>query len=212
MSTRAIIFDYGNVLDIPMEWQAWLDQREKIAARLGLTGDALWSVFYRGDEWQKVKRGQITVEEYYDTLLRPLGFSDAAAQIAFVDEIFAGRDKIHPEMVKLLHELRPLYKLALLSNIHLVDMDIFLEQERGLAGIFDVIVSSAKVGMAKPDREIYELTLDRLGVVPGEALFIDDMVRNTSVAEALGIPCIVFESPTQLRRELASRGIFPKKD
>jgi HAD superfamily hydrolase (TIGR01509 family) len=76
--------------------------------------------------------------------------------------------------------------------------------------MFDVVVPSAKVGLAKPEPEIYQLTLDLLGLKPDETLFIDDLPRNTTAAEALGIPSIVFESPTQLRRELVARGILPQ--
>jgi hypothetical protein len=39
-------------------------------------------------------------------------------------------------------------------------------------------------------------------------LFIDDLARNTTVAESLGLPCILFESPGQLRRALAARGLI----
>jgi FMN phosphatase YigB (HAD superfamily) len=63
--------------------------------------------------------------------------------------------------------------------------------------------------MAKPEPEIYQLALKLLGIAPEEALFIDDLPRNTIAAEALGIPSIVFESPAQLRRELQARGILP---
>jgi hypothetical protein len=47
---------------------------------------------------------------------------------------------------------------------------------------FDLYVNSAEVGLAKPDPAIYQLTLDRLGVRPEEAIFIDDHVRNTDAA------------------------------
>jgi len=41
--------------------------------------------------------------------------------------------------------------------------------------IFDVVVDSAFVGARKPDPEIYELTLARLGVAAPGALLIDDI-------------------------------------
>jgi HAD superfamily hydrolase (TIGR01509 family) len=111
-------------------------------------------------------------------------------------------------MLALLHDLKPRYRLALLSNAWQVEMEQWLEENHKLGSMFEVVVSSAAVRMAKPDQPIYELTLERLGLTPGEALFIDDLARNTVVAEAMGLPCVVFESPAQLRHALTVRGLL----
>jgi putative hydrolase of the HAD superfamily len=205
---RAIIFDYGNVLDIPDDWETWLAHREAMAARYGLTGKELSARIFQSEAWQQVKRGHIPFEAYLDAIFRPLGLTDPAAQAACLDEFFDGRLRIHPEMRALLHELKPRYRLSVLSNAYQLDMADWLVKERGLAGIFEDVVSSAAVGLAKPEPEIYQLALARLGLRPDEALFIDDMTRNTAVAESLGLSCIVFESPEQLRRALAARGLI----
>jgi epoxide hydrolase-like predicted phosphatase len=209
MTTRALIFDYGNVLDIVDDMQPWLTKRDSLAASLGMSGQELWDYLYYTEPWQKLKRGQMSNDEYWDTLLRPLGVSDRDAQMTFAQKLVEGRDKVHPEMVRLLRELKPHYRLALLSNTHLLDMDVWIVDVQGLKDVFDVVVSSAAVGLAKPEPAIYQLALESLSVAPDETLFIDDQARNTKAAEELGIPSIVFESPGQLRRELESRGILP---
>jgi HAD superfamily hydrolase (TIGR01509 family) len=79
----------------------------------------------------------------------------------------------------------------------------------GLAETFEVAISSAAVRLAKPDPAIYHLVLQKLDVRPAEALLIDDLTRNTHAAESIGLPCIVFQSPEQLRQALAWRGILP---
>jgi HAD superfamily hydrolase (TIGR01509 family) len=71
------------------------------------------------------------------------------------------------------------------------------------------VISSAEIGLAKPDPAIYRLALERLRVQAGEAIFVDDLARNTEAAESIGLPSLVFESPEQLRRELTERGILP---
>jgi putative hydrolase of the HAD superfamily len=208
---QAIIFDYGNVLDIPDDWTAWLAARDTLAAEHGLSGQALWEKLFKDEPWQQVKRGKISEQEYWNTVLQPLNYADEAAQRQFASRFFVGRERVHPEMLALLRELRLHYRLAILSNTHIYEMERWLVEQRGLAGLFELVISSAQVGMAKPDAEIYQLTLERLGLQPHEALFIDDLVRNTSVAESIGLPCIVFQSPAQLRRELEARGIIPIK-
>jgi putative hydrolase of the HAD superfamily len=57
----------------------------------------------------------------------------------------------------------------------------------GLAELFDEVVLSCEVGCAKPDPRIYRLTLERLGVAPGDALFVDDMADNVEAAESIGM-------------------------
>ncbi len=63
--------------------------------------------------------------------------------------------------------------------------------------IFHVVVDSAFVAVRKPDPAIYELTLERLGVMPGEALFIDDVEINCSAARELGLRTVRFEGTEQ---------------
>jgi epoxide hydrolase-like predicted phosphatase len=208
MTIRALIFDYGDVLDTLDDIKPWLDRRDQLAAQFDLTGDAMWQQFYTAEPWQLVKKGRITNAEFWNRTLSPFGIIDPQAQAAFVAQLFEGRERVHSEMADLLRELKPRYKLAILSNTYEPAMDTWLAEAQGLPDIFDVVVSSANVGMAKPEPEIYQLTLDRLGVAPHEALFIDDKTRNTTAAEALGIASILFESPAQLRRELTARGIL----
>ncbi len=210
MTTKAIIFDYGNVLDVVEDLRPWHDQRDQLAAPFGLNGEQLWNLLYYTDPWQQVKRGQITREAFWDAILRPLGLPDPAAQKEFMIRLMSGHDKVNPAMTDLLRELKPHYRLALLSNTDLSDMETWIADIQGLTDMFDVVVPSAKVGLAKPEPEIYQLTLELLGLKPDETLFVDDLPRNTTAAEALGIPAIVFESPAQLRCELAARGILPQ--
>lgn len=205
---RAIIFDFGNVLDYDDQQADWLKRRDALAATLNISGSDLWNAIYGSDAWRDVKHGLITYPEFWDRVLKPLGIEDRAEQDRFVVRLFEGHDQVHPAMAALLRELKPRYKLALLSNTHEREMDVWIATTHGLKDLFDVVVSSARVGLAKPEPAIYQLTLQQLDVAPSEALFIDDQLRNTAAAEALGIPSIVFESPAQLRQELYKRGIL----
>ncbi|MEB3372000.1 HAD-IA family hydrolase [Saccharopolyspora sp. S2-29] len=59
--------------------------------------------------------------------------------------------------------------------------------EPGLVDEFDAVVLSGVVGFAKPDAEIYRLTARRLGLDPGECVFVDDLRRNVDGAVAAGM-------------------------
>lgn len=207
-TTKVIIFDFGNVLDIPDDWDAWLAQREAIVAPFGISGEALWHALYNSEAWQQVKVGAISYEMYLEQALAPLNLPDHVARQALIARLFAGRDRIHPEMMAILQALRAHYRLALLSNAYQTDVTAWMAQV-GLTEMFEVAISSAVVRLAKPDPAIYHLILQQLDVRPAEALLIDDLTRNTQVAESIGLPCIVFKSPEQLRQALAWRGILP---
>jgi HAD superfamily hydrolase (TIGR01509 family) len=70
--------------------------------------------------------------------------------------------------------------------------------------IFELVVDSGFVGMRKPDREIYELTLDRLGdgVAPGDCLFIDDLEINVDAAREVGMSAVHFVDNEQAIPEI----------
>jgi len=56
----------------------------------------------------------------------------------------------------------------------------------------------------KPDARIFEILLDRFRIPAREAVFIDDNPDNAAAASRLGIHGIHFQSPEQLRQELAA--------
>ena len=69
--------------------------------------------------------------------------------------------------------------------------------------IFEVVVDSGFVGCRKPEREIYELTLERLGGVPAEqCLFIDDVDVNCEAARELGMPAVHYQHNEQAIPEI----------
>jgi 2-haloacid dehalogenase len=73
---------------------------------------------------------------------------------------------------------------------------------------FDGIVISGREGVIKPDPRIFRILFERYGVTPESAVFIDDVARNAEAAAALGLYGIHFQSPEQLRRELAAAAIL----
>ncbi len=56
-----------------------------------------------------------------------------------------------------------------------------------LADKVDVVILSFEVGMCKPDARIYRLALDRLGIEPRRAVFVDDKADYCAGANAAGL-------------------------
>jgi 2-haloacid dehalogenase len=72
---------------------------------------------------------------------------------------------------------------------------------------FDGAVISGIEGVAKPDRQIFEILLDRHDLDPGRTAFIDDSPGNVTAARDLGIEALRFVSPEDLRRDLRDLGL-----
>lgn len=185
-SIRAVIFDWGGVLS-PLNF---LERTPYWEARLGLSPGTLDRALW-GPEWKLLEMGAISQEAYDNHVMNALGLPDREAVRQFYREYYSD-DGLHPGVVAAIRSLRGRYRVALLTNAFPGHADS-LRQRHGFdpRTEFDLYVNSAEVGLAKPDPAIYQLTLDRLGVRPEEAIFIDDHVRNTDAAHLLGIHTIV---------------------
>ena len=73
---------------------------------------------------------------------------------------------------------------------------------------FNGIVVSGLEKLAKPDPRIFRVLLERHGIDPARAVFIDDSAPNAAAATALGMHGIRFTGPDQLRRELTALGLL----
>jgi HAD superfamily hydrolase (TIGR01509 family) len=205
---KAILFDYGNVIEGPLDEEGFDADLASLAQEHGFeSGRDLWHHFYICDAWEQAKRGRMERDAYWTDRLTVLGIITAQAQEQFKRRMHRHRG-LRPEMRDLLIELKKCYRLAVVSNTSRRDLGVYLAEHRGLVDLFEVVVSSAEAGIAKPEPAIYQFALDLLEIQPQEALFVDDLERNTIAAEALGIPSIIFTTAEALRNELRRRSLI----
>lgn len=107
------------------------------------------------------------------------------------------------ETVELLREIKETgeYRLLALTNWSNETFPVALDRYEFLHW-FEGIVVSGDEKTRKPFADIYEILLDRYGVAPEEAVFIDDNLANVEGAEAVGINGIQFQSAESLRETL----------
>ncbi len=96
-------------------------------------------------------------------------------------------------------------KTALLSNTEAAAMQYFYQLSA--FGGFDVLVFSCAEGTRKPEKKIYELTIQRLGSRPGQSVFIDDKPEYINGAKEAGLNTILFENINQLKNALVEIGV-----
>lgn len=96
------------------------------------------------------------------------------------------------QTVELVKELKGEYSLGMLTN---APSRYSLDQRfkpGELDELFDVVVVSGEVGWDKPAPEIYTMAAEKLGVLPEECMFIDDVPSFTEAAEAIGMHTVTY--------------------
>ncbi|MEU4327659.1 HAD family hydrolase [Nonomuraea dietziae] len=143
--------------------------------------------------------GQITEAQWVESVALALGGDERARQaVAEFAEVSFWVDE---EVRALLAKAQERVPLVLLTNA----MDTLEEHldRLGLTYFADAVVSSARVGLAKPDPRIYELAAQVAGVAPSRCLFVDDRLENVEAARALGMIGVHFTEAGDLARALS---------
>ena len=113
------------------------------------------------------------------------------------------------ETVSLFDELRTRGPVYALTNWSAETWPIAVARFPFLTQFTGVLVSGEE-GLAKPDPRIYELLLEKFGLVREAIVFVDDNLRNVEAARALGIDAIHHTDATALRPALVARGLLPE--
>ncbi|CUS14065.1 unnamed protein product [Tuber aestivum] len=208
MVIKACIFDIGGVCIVsPLHAIGAYETENSIPS--GYVSHAIVASSPSGS-WDKLERGEIPMDsafytgftsdltnpETWSSFLRSRNLPEATAtpppridgEVLFWQMMTESRVP-NPPVIAAIRRLRATgrYKLAALTNDYRFPRDHPFADNSGLRGLFDVFVSSSECGMRKPERGIYRLVLERLGVAPGEAVFLDDLGLNLKVARELGI-------------------------
>jgi HAD superfamily hydrolase (TIGR01509 family) len=181
---KAVVFDFFGVIRGDA-YEAWLDGR-------GLKRKGTFL-----DTVRALDQGFISLEDFLDALSSETGEEPDV----ILKEINRGAT-INEHVIGLIQELRGTYDIGLLTNASAAFIAPLLA-DHDLTALFDHVVVSGEVGYAKPDAEIFEVALERMGVVASEVVFIDDNQDNVDAAVALGITGLLFSGVTQLRQDLA---------
>jgi putative hydrolase of the HAD superfamily len=190
MTIQAVVFDIGGVLEITPR-TAWV---EKWEARLHLQPGELDERLM--DVWRVGSLGTISEEDVEQRIGEILGMDQVhvGALMADLWEEYLG--ELNVELAVYFASLRPRYRTALLSNSFAGARS--KEQERyHFADICDLLIYSHEEGVAKPERRIFALTCERLGVQPAEIVFLDDVEANVAAARACGLQAILFRETSE---------------
>lgn len=216
---RAVFFDVGNTLlyadpavsEVCRQVLAeagHIRDLSSIDAYMPLV-DAYYEERYAEDDafWTDEARTSSVWVGMYSLLCRELGIEDEAVEIArrVYDEFgkpdrWAAYADVRPAFERL--KARGL-RLGIISNWD--SRLVGLLGGLGLGEMLDDIVSSADVGLHKPDPRIFELACTRLGVSPGEAAHIGDhQYADVLGASAVGMRAVLIDRHGVVDGDLAA--------
>ncbi len=194
---KLIIFDVGGVIDT-------FDERKYvkyISRKLGVNAGRFQASLL--PMLDRLEVGRMTLKDMLHKMSKEFRVSESSLEW---DAAFPALNSVNKDVVALMGRLSSRYTIAILTNVsrsrHQMKMREYLEKVRCKR-----IFASCYFGIAKPDSRIYRLVLKRMGFSPQEALFIDNMGRNTKGARAVGIDAIRFTGYKALVGQLSKRGI-----
>ena len=204
IETKAIVFDYGNVLCLPQPRAAVEAMAEMFAVPTARFEEVYWPYRLPYD------LARLDAVAYWRTVARDLGRPLTERDIPRLIELdVQSWTHLDACMMEWARRLRAAgVRIAVLSNMPL-DLRQWIAREGAWLAGFDFATFSCDLGIAKPDEAIYRHCLSGLGVAPGETLFFDDRQRNVEGARSLGIHAFHFTTPQETLAALDGRFRLP---
>ena len=181
-----LIFDLGGVL-INLD----INQCILNFKQLGLNNfEKYLNNFAQSGFFMQLEKGQISANQFRSEIrnLTTKTLTDAQIDEAWCSFLL----DIPDDKLNMLIDLRKKFRVLLLSNTNIIHFPnteriIFNNNGRKLSDYFDRCYLSYEIKMAKPDIAIFENILTTENVQPSACLFFDDGLKNTLVAQKLGI-------------------------
>ncbi|HEU4980410.1 MAG TPA: HAD family phosphatase [Solirubrobacterales bacterium] len=204
-SLTTVISDFGGVLTTPLV-QSFAAVQDETGIPFEELGKAMARI--ARDEGRhplfELETGNLSESEFLDRVSDALEPSlGHRPELHRFKEIYF--EALHPNepMIELMREVKSSgRRMALLTN-NVREWEPFWRSILPVDEIFELVVDSGFVGCRKPDREIYDLTLERLGGAdPTECLFIDDTDVNCEAAAELGMTAVHYRHNDQAIAEV----------
>jgi len=191
---KGLLVDFGGVLTTNV-----FDSFRQFCEREGLDPETVKRLFREDPralgELRKLEKGEVTEEEFAERFGPIVGVEETDG---LVDRLFAG---MQPDeaMIEAVRKARSGgVRTGLISNSWghgRYDRSTFPE-------LFDGVVISGEVGLHKPEPAIFELGAEKVGLEPGDCVFVDDLRENCAGAEVVGMTAVLHRGAERTLPEL----------
>jgi len=197
--TKGVVFDFGGV----MTTTTMPSRVKKVTDEFGID----WEILERG--FARYRRlmdgGFITIDEMYSLIWADADIQlpeDVRARILEEDYASFMEGYRNLQTFEWMRSLKAAgFKIGILTNMPPSMAPRFRKVFADFIELADAVVISGEEGMFKPQKRIYDLMRDRIGLHSDELCFVDDVEANCEGARRSGWHAIRFESAAQAERE-----------
>lgn len=201
---KAILIDSGRVLNRPVTGHWFITQHffnyvdEK--RYKSINKEQKNKAFASAMEYMEKQKFIITEEEEYNLFIKYYSiFSVELPQLELKNEqiIALAKDLVYnyskyefyKDVIEIIPKLSKKYKLAVVSDAWPSLENVF--NKAGVRDYFSSFIISSVQGVTKPNELMYKIALKELNVLPQDAIFIDDSIKNCDGAKKIGIESFV---------------------
>ncbi len=196
---RAVLFDLGNVL---LNYDA-RKAGKRFAEACGVPLLKVWIHFFTSPAEKAFTRGEISCYEFYRHSKQVLKFPVNYKTFShYWNDIFWENEGMDALLVK----LKKRYPLYLISNTNKLHFE-YIKKKFKILRHFKKTFPSHEVGHRKPELEIYQKVLAKIGFNPEETVFIDDVPKFVRGARKAGMHALRFRSKERLIADLRRLGV-----
>ena len=182
---RALLFDLDGVLTTDKTGSR--STLRSLAQHTGLPEETLHAAYYRHN--RALLAGRTTHQAMWPDFCREAG---ADVPFALLHTAFT-ETPMDADVLHLARDMKAAGCLIALVTDNKADRVEAILDHNGLRDLFDALSVSAQVGSGKEARAIFEDALRKLGVTPGECIFIDNTARNLVVPAEMGMATYLFD-------------------
>lgn len=184
---KNIIFDLGGVI-INLDTQRTIQEFNALST---FPFQQLYTQAEQMELFNEFDKGKISDFDFFSELRKQIGYEGPEIDLLKAWNAMLGDVPEH--RLDLLVDMKQNYATFLLSNtcephITAFEHDLYLNHGvKNFNDYFDEVYYSCRLGMRKPDKEIFEFVLDKNNLDPEETVFIDDSIQHVKGAGACGI-------------------------
>jgi FMN phosphatase YigB (HAD superfamily) len=184
---KNIILDLGGVI-------INLDTEQTINAFNRISKIPFENLYSQGSQtalFNSFDKGEISENDFFDKVSSLIGFNGNRNEL--LDAWNAMLQGIPQHRLEFLKKIKTEYRTFLLSNTcepHVAAFERDMQKNNGVSnfdGFFEKAYYSCRIGMRKPDKEIFDFVLKENNLKAGETLFIDDSEQHVNGAIDAGL-------------------------
>jgi putative hydrolase of the HAD superfamily len=199
MRFDAVLFDFGGVFtDSPFD--AVEDAGRELGAAPGELREIVFGPYHEDTDhpWHRLERGEVSLADAREAVIsigRSAGFEFEPFELLARS---VGKGGARGEFVECARGLRERGFLTAMVTNNVREFGFGWRRMIPVDEIFDLVIDSSEVGVRKPDRRIYHLTLEQLGgIAPERTVFLDDFEGNLEAARDVGMHSVLVDADAE---------------